>query len=96
MSKPTLRRDWWSKTSAGVFGGFGLAVALSGLFAWIGPGGLAAPNKFQFTMWITAPIFLAVLSLVFLFSSGRRAWLALGSLNVLAFCALGACRHYLT
>lgn len=73
-----IQRDWWSKSLAGVAGGFLLAVGVSGLFAWWGIGGVAAANKSQFVMWLIAPLWLAVLSLVYLFRSG---WLALAWLT---------------
>lgn len=90
-----LRRDWWGKSSAGVFGGLGLALALAGLVAWLTPGGPAATNKFQLIMWLVSPLWLGVLSLCFLFPSGASAWRWLGGANLLAFAALAACRHFL-
>ncbi|MBK3733442.1 hypothetical protein FBZ83_103113 [Azospirillum brasilense] len=87
-----IRADWWSKSVAGVVLGFALAIALSGLFAWIGPGGPAAVNKLQFVMWLVVPIWLGVVSLCFLFRSGRQAWLWLGGATVLAHTALLAAR----
>ena len=87
-----IRPDWWSKSLAGVLLGFTLAIALSGLVTWIGPGGPAAVNKFQFTMWIVAPLWLGVVSFCFLFRSGVRAWVWLGSSNLAAYAALLACR----
>jgi len=90
------RYDWFGKGSAGVLCGLGLAVAVSGLFAWLGPGGLYAPNKFQLNMWLMSPIWLGVISFCFLFRSGLRAWLWLGGANALAFVGLYACRHFLS
>ncbi len=90
-----IRPDWWSKTSGGILLGFTLAIALSGLFTWAGPGGPAALNKFQFTMWLVAPLWLGVVSLCFLFRSGLRCWLWLGGANLLAHAGLIACRHFL-
>ncbi|MGD9544277.1 MAG: hypothetical protein AB7F41_08475 [Methylocystis sp.] len=90
-----IRRDWFSKTSAGAILGFSLAIALAGLFAWLSPGGLTAPNKFQIVMWLIAPIWLSTLSFCFLFSSGVRAWLWLGAGNLIAYAGLFACRHFL-
>ncbi|MFC5359346.1 hypothetical protein [Azospirillum himalayense] len=87
-----IRPDWWSKILAGVVLGFALAIALSGLFAWIGPGGPAAVNKLQFIMWLVVPIWLGVFSFSFLFRSGRQAWLWLGCASVLAHTALLAAR----
>ncbi len=90
-----IRRDWVSKTSAGAILGLSLAIALAGLFAWLSPGGLETPNKFQLVMWLVAPIWLMTLSLCFLFASGKRAWLWLGGVNLMAYAGLFACRHFL-
>lgn len=89
MSQVRVRlqsRHWFGKTCAGTVLGFGLALAVSGLFAWLGPDGIAAGGgKNQFTMWLMAPIWAAVLSLVYLFRDSLRAWLWLGAANVVAF-----------
>ncbi|SMH47201.1 hypothetical protein [Azospirillum agricola] len=90
--RPPIRPDWWSKSLAGTLLGFTLAIALSGLFAWAGPGGPRALNKIQFNMWMVAPIWLGVVSFCFLFRSGLRAWLWLGGANLLAYAALHAAR----
>ncbi|CAO3379114.1 hypothetical protein [Azospirillum argentinense] len=87
-----IRPDWWSKSLAGVVLGFALAVALSGLFAWIGPGGPTAVNKLQLVMWLVVPIWLGIASACFLFRDGRQAWLWLGGANILAHTALLAAR----
>ena len=87
-----IRRDWVGKTSAGAVLGFSLALALAGLFAWLSPGGLATPNKFQLVMWLVAPIWLTTPRFCFLFYSGIRAWLWLGAANLLAYAGLFACR----
>ena len=78
-----LRPDWISKSLAGLIGGFVIALGLAGLFAWVGPGGLDAPNKVQFNMWIITPLWMLILSLVFLFRTGWRAWLWLGGAALL-------------
>jgi hypothetical protein len=93
--KPALRRDWWAKSTAGALGGLGLGIALAGLLVWLTPGGPGALNKYQFAMWLVSPLWLGVLSLCFLFPSGRAAWAWLGGANALAFSALAACRHFL-
>ncbi|HVH33614.1 MAG TPA: hypothetical protein VM847_05830 [Tahibacter sp.] len=89
MSSDALRLDsrhWFGKTCAGAVLGFGLALAVSGLFAWLGPGGVdAGSGKIQFTMWLMAPVWTAVLSFVFLFRDSLRAWIWLGAANVAAF-----------
>ncbi|WP_228384538.1 hypothetical protein [Rhodocyclus gracilis] len=85
---------WWAVTSAGVFGGLALALALTGLFAWLWPGGIAAHGKYQFVMWLLAPLWLAAMNAAFLFRNGRRAWQALGGASLAAFAGLFACRHF--
>lgn len=89
MSEARVRlesRHWFGKTCAGVVLGFGLALALSGLFAWLGPDGIhAGGGKHQFNMWLMAPIWAAVLSVVYLFRDSLRAWLWLGAVNAVAF-----------
>ncbi|MGO1070631.1 hypothetical protein [Lysobacter sp. CA199] len=73
--KPRLEsRHWFGKSSAGLVLGFGLALALSGLFAWLGPDGIdGGSGKAQFTMWLISPIWCAVLAFVFLFRTSARA-----------------------
>ena len=90
-----IRPDWWSKSLGVILLGFAMAVALSGLFAWAGPGGVQAVNKFQFNMWLIAPLWLGIVSFGFLFRSGLRCWLWLGGANLLAYAALYACREIL-
>ncbi|SBV37369.1 conserved membrane hypothetical protein [uncultured Stenotrophomonas sp.] len=86
-------RHWFGKTMAGVVLGFGLALALSGLFAWLGPDGIAGGGgKVQFNMWLMAPVWALVLSFVYLFRDSLRAWLWLGAANALAFAALWCVR----
>lgn len=89
----TAQRDtcWCCRTLAGTVGGFGLAIALAGIFAWVGPAGA---GKYQLVMWMVPPVWLAVLSAVFLFRDGLRAWLWLGGANLLAYAGLFLCRHF--
>lgn len=90
QNRPRLEsRHWFGKGSAGLLLGFGLALALSGWFAWLGPGGIdGGGGKIQFTMWLISPIWCVVLSFVFLFRTSARAWCWLGAANVVAFGAL--------
>lgn len=95
MARSKIRPDWCSKSLAGLLGGLGLALALAGLVAWLTPGGIQGANKYQFVMWLMSPLWLGVLSLVYLFPSGAAAWGWLGGANLLAFAALAACRLFL-
>lgn len=75
---------WFGRAAAGLLLGFVIALALSGLFAWFGPAGLAGgPGKTQFNMWLIAPVWGLVLSFVFLFPTARSAWLWLGAAALL-------------
>lgn len=73
-----LKPHWLSKTLAGLLLGYWLALGLASLVALMGPGELADPYKAQFVMWLMAPVWLLVLSLVYLFPTGLRAWFWLG------------------
>lgn len=78
-----MQPDWWRKTLAGVLLGFLLALVTTGLFAWAGPGGIAATDKVQFNMWLLTLLWLLIMSLVYLFRSGNQALLWLGGANLL-------------
>lgn len=86
--KPQIQRDWWLKSLSGTVLGATLALGLIGLFAWWGPGGLHAPEKVQFNMWMIAPLWMLVLSAVYFMRSGRQALVALLALNAVAHGAL--------
>ncbi len=92
MSTPRVRlssRHWLGQTSAGVVLGFGLALSLSGLFAWWGPGGIhELGGKNQFNMWLMAPIWTLVLGFVYLFRDSVRAWAWLSLANLISFALL--------
>lgn len=72
-----IRRDWLSKTLAGLLLGAALALECSAFFVRFGPT-LPLPNTAQLAMWMAVPLWMGVLSLVFFFRSGLRAWLWLG------------------
>lgn len=85
-SAPLASRDWFAKGSAGLVCGYALAIALTGLFAWFGPGSLMqGSGKTQLNMWLAAPIWVTVLSTCFLFRSGVRAWAWLSLASTVAF-----------
>lgn len=90
--KQVWHKHWWRKTFAGAVLGLSLAFALSGLFAWLGPGGLQAPDKAQFVMWLITPLWMLMFSLVYLFANGNRALTVFAIANVLAWLALSYVR----
>lgn len=91
--KTPISPDWISKTLAGGLAGLSLAIALLGLFAWLGPDGTSAPDKTQVIMWLVPPLWMSIFSLTYLFRSGWRAWIWLGSANLLAYTALSIVQH---
>ena len=85
QEKPKIQPHWWSKSLAGIFPALTLSYGLVALFAWYGPGGIDDSNKVQVNMWLITPIWLTMFSLVYLFSTGRKAWIWLVSANILVF-----------
>ena len=83
-----IQGHWWRKTFAGAVLGFTLALALVGIFAWAGPGGISAADKVQFNMWMITPLWLLMFSLVYLFRTGNRALLCMGAANLLSWALL--------
>jgi hypothetical protein len=95
MKRPVPRHivagHWIGKTTAGLFCGLALALALSGLLVQAarttrGDAGLA-----EVAMLAVAPIWTAVFALAFAFRQGWRAWAWLGASSVLAWALLWAC-----
>lgn len=84
-----IARDWISKTLAGVLLGFTLAIGCAGLLNWLAAS-LPLSTRGQLTMWLTAPVWMGVLSSVYFFRSGKHAWLWLASANLLVFAVLAA------
>jgi len=76
--------DWLSKTLAGTLLGFTLAVGCSGLFSWLASD-MPLSIRGQLAMWMTAPIWMGVLSGVYFFRSGKCAWAWLAGANLLVF-----------
>lgn len=79
-----FRRDWISKTLAGLLLGLGLAFGLSGLFLAL-CAEMPPSVRAQLGMWMVMPIWVGVLGSVYFFSSGARAWLWLGFANLVLY-----------
>ena len=80
-----IQPHWWSKTLIGAILGLTIAYAIVGIFAWYGPGGIDAPTKVQFNMWMITPIWLLIFSLCYLFKSGWNAFVYLASANLFLY-----------
>ena len=87
-----IQPHWWSKSIVGCLLGFSLALAISGLWAWWGPGGIDAADKVQFNMWIVTPFWMIIFSLVYLFRTGWQALAFLAAFNGVAWTLLAIAR----
>lgn len=91
MRREISSRDWLGKTLAALLLGGLLAVGLSGLWAWFGPGGITGGGvKMQFNMWMVPLWWGLACALVFFFPSTRAAWGWLALANLLVWAPLVA------
>ncbi|HTU12812.1 MAG TPA: hypothetical protein VMG08_18120 [Allosphingosinicella sp.] len=95
MNAPDLGRHWLAKALAGLLPGLAIAIGVSGLLVWAGPGAPEAPGKYMVAMWAVVLVWMLVLTFCFLFRSGWRAWAWLGGAAILVNAAMVACRAWL-
>lgn len=80
-----IQPHWWRKSLIGFFMGLSFTYALVAIFAWFGPGGIDAPMKVQFNMWIISPIWLSIMCFIFMFRTAFTAFRALLIANLIAY-----------
>ena len=87
-----IQPDWWSKTLAGVLLGVLLSYGLVALFAWFGPDNVTQQLsnervlwRTQFNMWLVTPLWFCFIAFVYLFKTGKQAWLKLGLANCVVY-----------
>ncbi|WP_081005816.1 hypothetical protein, partial [Achromobacter xylosoxidans] len=78
---------WISKTLAGALLGFVLALGASAALAAM-TRGIPLVTRSQLAMWLVPPVWLGVLSTVYFFRSGPRAWAWLGGACAVLYGAL--------
>lgn len=78
-----IRPDWISKTLAGLLLGLSLALICSGVLMALMPD-TPLPVSGQLAMWLVPAVWLSVLSFVYFFTSGLRAWVWLIGANIVA------------
>ncbi len=84
--KQRIQRDWMSKSLALAFPGLALAFLLSALFASLTPAGVpGTATQVQLTMWVVPVLWTGIAGFGFLFRSGLRAWIWLGSACLICF-----------
>lgn len=89
------QQDWLSKTLAGLVAGLAIGFAVAGLFLHLMPGNTVHVGRYFVSRWVVIPVWLSVLSLVYLFQNGKRAWTVLGLAALSGMAALLACRNFL-
>lgn len=98
-TRPRLHsRDWFGKASAGAVLGLAIALLITSIFTLlvVPTDPEAMSGKAQFAMWMVAPVWAAILSFVFLFQNGRRAWLSLGMVTLALYAVLQCVHRFLT
>ena len=89
-----MTKNLTSKAVAATVLGLGLAIALCGLYGWLGPGTLT--DKYMVVLWLLIPVWLTIVSGSFFFKTAKQAWLVLISANIVTFTLLVATRTALS
>lgn len=76
----------WARAMAGIFPGFFLSAALVGLVTWLLPG--AWEKTLVAGIIAFFPVWMGVIGASFMFGNGKRAWLWLVTLALMATGAL--------
>lgn len=80
-----------SKVLAGVVLGFTLAVAVSGLYGWLGPNSLM--DKYMVVLWFIVPVWTAVIALSCVFRRAWQVWVSCCWLMVWRLRCFGLCEY---
>ncbi|MCP8898468.1 hypothetical protein [Gilvimarinus xylanilyticus] len=88
----SYKPHWWLRTLGCVLLVFPLAVGLSGLLAWWGPGDVTHDVKSQMVMWMITPLWFLSFSLIFFVRKLSRAFVVLLALNALVYSLLWLAR----
>lgn len=89
--KGIVKRYLGLKGFFGTVMGFFLAVALCGLYGWLGPGSLH--DKYMLVLWMIAPVWLIFLVFALLFSSVKKLVFYYGMGNLIAYLLLWYVRN---
>ncbi|MEL7477759.1 MAG: hypothetical protein AAGJ17_02525 [Pseudomonadota bacterium] len=87
-----IQPQWWGKTAVGVFLGLALSYGIVALIVWFGPDGINSNLsdqrlfwKTQFNMWIVTPIWMLIVSFIYMFKTTKQAFIYLLSANVIIY-----------
>lgn len=85
LQQDKIQPHWWRKSIIAVLLGLSFAYGVVAVFAWFGPGGIEAPVKVQFNMWLISLIWLPVLAFSFLFRTATTALMYMLGANALIY-----------
>lgn len=80
-----IQPHWWQKSITASVLGLTLAYGFIAIFAWFGPGGIDAPMKVQLNMWLISLIWMPILAFSFMFKTGRKTLIYLGTANLAVY-----------
>ncbi|GMM83411.1 hypothetical protein [Pseudoalteromonas sp. MTN2-4] len=87
-----IQPQWWGKTAVGVFLGLALSYGIVALIVWFGPDSINTNLsdqrllwKTQFNMWIVTPIWMLIVSFIYMFKTTRQAFIYLLSANLIIY-----------
>lgn len=90
--KPKIEGHWIGKTTAGAICGFLVALASSGLLVRLAPSAGVDAAKAETTMLTVPLVWTAIFSAAYLFRTGLRAWLWLGSASAATLALVALCK----
>lgn len=91
-STEKIQPQWFGKTLVGLMLGLSLTYGFMAIFIWFGPDNLHTALsserllwKTQFNMWTITPIWMLIVSFVYLFKTTKSACIYLGLANLLTY-----------
>lgn len=94
-----IQPQWWGKTAVGVFLGLLLSYGIVAFIVWFGPDNINQNLsnerllwKTQFNMWIVTPIWMLIVSFIYMFKTTKQAFIYLFSANLIIYTLFFALR----
>ncbi|MDR8522521.1 hypothetical protein [Shewanella fidelis] len=81
LQQDKIQPHWWRKSIIALLLGLTFSYGVVATFAWFGPGGIDAPVKVQFNMWLISFIWLPILAFSFLFRTAKTALICMLGAN---------------
>lgn len=98
-SQNKIQPQWRGKTAVGVFLGLLLSYGIVAFIVWFGPDNINQNLsnerllwKTQFNMWIVTPIWMLIVSFIYMFKTTKQAFIYLFSANLIIYTLFFALR----